>query len=465
LADIRSPPHSLEAEKAALGAVLISQHALDSLGHLAVDDFFSVQHREIFEAMRHLAGAGHPVELVLLEEELRARGILAKLQGGAAYLITCANACATSEHASHYGRIVAEKAQLRRMIALCADVSSRAYGDADPQELLATLRERTGDIETQTPGGPVRVGDQVHEVIHRMESRGENPEGSLVPTGIKSVDEKLAGFRSNELVVVAANPGRGKTAFAFNMAVRAAMQQKIPTLVFSLEMSADQLIERALAGEARVNGRHVSLGRMTMDQWKKVGDAGYRLDVDDEKRQVPLYVDDRKLTASRICAEARRWRARHPEPRALIVIDYLGLVRPDRDEKNREREIAKMSAMFKCLSHRTEADCPVIMISQLNRENMKGKDGKPRAPVLSDLRESGAVEQDADAVLFPWWDSDPPAFGRWPARLIIGKFRNSAKGEAKMDWWPEYTLFTDPADPDDEVQGQLPIDEPSRDHW
>ena len=298
-----------------------------------------------------------------------------------------------------------------------------------------------------------------------MERRAEKPEESLVPTGIKSVDEKLAGFRSNELIVVAANPGRGKTAFAFNMAVRAAVLQKIPTLVFSLEMSLDQLIERAIAGEAKVNGRHVSLGRMTMAQWDRVNQASAVLDVDREDRPVPLYVDDRKLTASRICAEARRWRARHPNPRALIVIDYLGLVRPDREERNREREIAKMSGMFKCLSHRTEADCPVVMISQLNRENMKGKDGKPRPPILSDLRESGAVEQDADAVLFPWWEGEPAPTGRHPAELIIGKFRNSAKGKAKMDWWPEYTLFTDPTDPDDEAQGELPMGDEPRERW
>jgi len=464
--DIRPPPHDLDAEKAALGSVFLKQSAMDDLAALQVDDFFLPIHRSVFEAMRALEAAKKPIELIMIEDEMRRQDTWRRLEGGGAYLLGCVNTCGSAEHAPHYAAVVAEKSQLRRLVATCAEIRSAALGGTvTATDLLADLRHHAGEIEVLAPGGPVRVGDAVDGVMKRMEERGDNPEGSLVPTGIKSVDEKLAGFRSNELIVVAGNPGRAKTAWAFCMAVRAAIVQKIPTLVFSLEMSLDQMVERALAGEARVNGRHVSLGRMSVEQWSRVARAASRLSLDNDEREIPLYVDDRKLTASRICAEARRWRARHPGPRALIVIDYLGLVRPDREERNREREVAKMSGMFKALSHRTEADCPVVMISQLNRDNMKGKDGKARPPILSDLRESGAVEQDADAVLFPWWEGEAPATGSCPARLIIGKFRNSAKGEAKMDWWPEYTLFTEPADPDDEVQGDLSFGEQPRDRW
>lgn len=468
--EIRTLPHDPEAEKAALGSVLLKAAAMDDLAALRVDDFLVPAHRFVFEAMRALEAAKRPIETVMLEDEMRRQDTWKRLEttvgGASAFLISLVTACGSAEFAPHYAAVVAEKSQLRRLVSACAEVRSAALGGTiAAAELLADLRRQAGEIEVLTPGGPVRVGDEVDAVVKRMENRGEHPEGSLVPTGIKTVDEKIAGFRSNELIVVAANPGRGKTAWAFNMAVRAAVNEKIPTLVFSLEMSLDQLVERALAGEAKVNGRHVSLGRMTRPQWDRINQASYTLNRDENDREVPLYVDDRKLTASRLCAEARRWRARHPDPRALVVIDYLGLVRPDREERNREREIAKMSGMFKCLAHKSEADCPVVMISQLNRENMKGKDGKPRPPILSDLRESGAVEQDADAVLFPWWDGDPPPTGHWPSRLIIGKFRNSAKGEAKMDWWPEYTLFTDPTDPDDEAQGELPMGDEPRERW
>lgn len=458
--NLRKPPHSLDAEKAALGAVLIKPTALDDLGHLQADDFFMPIHREIFEAMRAIAERGHPIELVLLEDELRARTnadgrpMLLALPDGMQYLVDCFNTCGSAENASHYARIIAEKAQLRRMIAMCAEVQSAAYAEeASPRELMATVRERTGNIEARTPGGPVRVGDVVANVLDMMEKRGSAPQEYLVPTGIATLDRKIGGLRAGHLIVVAANPGRGKTAFAVNAATDAAVRAGIPTLVFSLEMDRDELIERQLSRGGRVNGRNVSLGRLSQREWDQVTTASARMAYDKDHKQIPLYIDDRKLTASQICAEARRWRAKHRDPRALIVIDYLQLVAADQEERTREREVALMSGMFKKLAHRTQANAPVIMISQLNRENMKGKDGKTRSPVLSDLRDSGAIEQDADVVIFPWWDTEPPPTGRHPARLIFGKYRGGFKGEVPVDWLPEFTAFEDHEEVDESQLG------------
>lgn len=456
----RSPPHSLEAERAALGSVLIRSSALDDLHDLQVDDFFLPAHREILEAMRAVALRNRTVDVLALADELKAQGMLTRLEGGAVYLNELANATPTAENVRQYAGIVAAKATLRRIIATCADAMSTAYADGDPEELLNRLRISVGDIELPTSKGPVRVGDVVGKTIDGIQKRGEEPEKYLVPTGLARVDRKIGGLRANHLIVVAANPGKGKTSFVWNVAINAALAG-VPVLVFSLEMEQDELIERGLSYLGRINGRAVSLGRMSVEEWHRVHRAGATLDRDRETDQeVPLYVDDRKLTASQVCAEARRWRAKHPSPRAMIVIDYLGLVESDTDERTREREVAKMSRQFKLLAHRTQANAPVVLCAQLNRDNVSTKDGKPRPPVLRDLKDSGAIEADADMVIFPWWEGRPPATGTHPAELRIGKYRGGAVSEIDVIWEPEYMTFADVPEDDDQQQMDLPTGVP-----
>lgn len=460
----RVPPHDLQAEKSALGSVLIKPAALDDLADLEVDDFFLPAHREIVEAMRAVAKRAPAIDVVILADELKARGVLAKLDGGENYLLVLANATPTAENVRYYAGIVANKAMLRRLIATCAEIQSTAYGDFgdEPDAFLAEAQRKLGEIELHGAAGPVRVGDAVSDVLQAMEDRGNKPESFLIPTGIKSMDHRIGGLRGGHLIVVAANPGRGKTAWAVNVAVHAALAEGIPVLIFSIEMETYELIERMLAGKARVNGRSVSHGRMNYPEWQRVTTAASALAEYPDGRPVPLYVDDRKLTAGQVCAQARRWRAQHPDSRALIVIDYLGLVLPDEEEKSREREVAKMSRAFKLLGHKTKANASVIMCCQLNRDN-KGKDGKMRTPVVGDLRESGSIEADADMVILPWWEGDPGATGRHPADLIIGKHRGGPKGVIRVDWEPEFLTFTDPLDPLDEVQNELPFLDPDRD--
>lgn len=441
----RTPPHSLDAERAALGSVIIKPMALDDLNVLEVDDFFLPVHREIFDAMRAIAMRKRAVDWVGIADELKARDMLKRLEGGESYLLALANATPTAENVQHYVKIIAEKATARRLIASCAGAMSAAYADnLDIEELVADHRRQIGEIELGSTKGPTVVADTIDDVLKSMENRQRDPDGYLVPTGLTRFDRRFGGLRENHLIVVAARPGGGKTAWAVNVAVNAAVNHNIPVLIFSVEMSMEELIERMLSRQARVNGRAVSRGTMDFDDWKKISLAAGQLSYTQgpEEKKIPLYIDDRKHKASRICAEARRWRARHPDPRALIVIDYLGLVEPDADERTREREVAKMSRSFKLLAHKDQARAPVILCCQLNRD-MIGKDGKMRRPVLRDLRESGAIEADADAVIFPWWEGKPPAMGRHPAELIIEKIRGGHPSSVPVDWEGEYTSFVD----------------------
>jgi replicative DNA helicase len=433
-------PHALQAEMACLGSVMIAPRALDELSGLAVDDFFLPAHREVLEAMRAVAARGRsPGDPIELEEELKARGMLGRLEGGGSYLLTLANAVPTAELARHYATIVSSKAMLRRLIAACAEIQSAAYsGEAqDAGEVVAEARAKIAAIEVTGMGGPTRLSDDLNHSIEVIEGRGDAPEKYLVQSGIGSLDNVIGGFRTNQLVVIAANPGRGKTALAWNIAIRAA-RSAIPVLVFSLEMSKQELCERALVYEGRVNGRAVVQGRMSAEEWRRIEDARVRLST------ALLWVDARKLTAQRICSEARRWRARQRSERALVVIDYLGLVRNEQQGENRNREVGEMSRAFKLLAGEDQANAPVLLCAQLNRENMKGgKDGKPRRPMPSDLRDSGEIEQDADMIIFPWWDGEPPLTGRHPAQLIVGKHRNGPRGEPDVDWEPEFMTFCD----------------------
>lgn len=448
---VRTPPHSIAAEQAALGSVLISPATLDDLGGLEADDFFMPVHREIFDAMRTVAARGRLVDLVTLSDELKARDFLRRLDGGEGYLVALAIATPTAEGIKHYADIVASKATLRRAIAFAAELQSRAYGDvSDVEAFLNDIRANVAGLEIRGSGGPVRVGKSLDDVIAGIEKIGAKPQEFLVPTGIAKIDRRIGGLFPG-LVIVAARPGGGKTALSVNnIAVDAALAG-IPTLVFSLEMERDEVITRALARRAGINGREVRLGHMSMQEWVKL----HRAQMDFS--EIPLYIDDRDtMKTSQICAEARRWRARHPGPRALIVVDYVGLVEADKEERVREREVAKMTKAFKRLSKKMQANCPVIVCCQLNRDSVD-KAGKIRPPNLRDLRESGAIEQDADIVICPWWDSKPPAIGRHPAQIMFLKYRGQHAGVINVDWQPELTAFSDRIEDEDDPQADLPL--------
>lgn len=446
----RTPPHSIEAEKAMLGSVLIRPDCLGDLSDVETDDLFLPAHREILDAMRRLEGRGRAVDIVSLEDELKIAGVLSRLDGGGLYLNDIANATPTAENVGHYARIVVDKSTLRRVIATCAEAQSAAYGDhADVDEFLAEWRARVAGVELRGRDGPTPIGDMVDDVVNAMSDRSEEPAGHFVLTGLHRLDHQLGGLGPEEMIIVAANPSRGKTALAYTFAQNAALAG-VPVLFFSLEMSKRQMVERAIAWHARVDGRHIRTANLNHAEWKRV--FSKRPDL----KKLPITLDSGKHTARRLCAIARRWRARQAAKICLIVIDYIGLVRHEMEGVNRSREVGEMSRSFKILAGETK--CPVVVCAQLNRENVRrgGKDGKPTPPVLADLRDSGEIEQDADVVLFPWWDGDPETGKPHPADVIIGKQRNGPTGRAACRWEREFMTFSD--DPDDLIPVQTDMD-------
>ncbi|HEY4188331.1 MAG TPA: DnaB-like helicase C-terminal domain-containing protein [Polyangia bacterium] len=416
-----SLPHNLEAERSVLGSVLIRPSLFAELdGVIATDDFFLPAHRETWEAMR----ACNPLDTMTLFEEMSRRGQLARWEKGAADLMALSNEVPTAENGPHYARIVREKAILRRLIALTLETASRAGGDCSLAELLTETRTALDRLEVPTDNGPVRVGDALDRATDVIEARAREPEKHAVMSGLAGLDSVTGGFRPGQVVVIAANPGAGKTALAFTSAIRASMAG-VPALVFSMEMSRQELVERAITFAGNVP--ELARGRVDLGTWQKIRAGTARL------RPLPLWVDDRKLSMGRIAAEARSWKGRHArDQRALLVVDYLGLVRSDSRSENRQLEVAAMSRAFKQLAG--DLGMPLFLVSQLNRENTKG--GERRRPVLSDLRDSGAIEQDADIVIFPWHDGAL-------SELIVAKHRNGRTGTIPVKWRGDTMAFYD----------------------
>lgn len=414
-------PHSIEAERATLGSLLIAPHRLAELaGSLATDDFFIPAHREIWEAM----GACDQLDTVTLMAELETRGVLARMEGGIAYLLALSGSVATAENAPHYARLVREKATLRRLIALALDVSCRAGGDCELGALLTETRAALDKLDVPSEAGPVRVGDVLGGVQDAIEARAQAPAQHAVMSGLRDLDKVIGGGRGGQQIVIASNPGAGKTSLGWGWALHAAFEG-IPALCFSLEMKTQEMVERALTRESRVHG--IARADIDVNGWRDIRAAASRL------RPLPLWVEDRKLSLGRIASEARRWRSRFArDGRALLVVDYLGLVRSDLRAENRQLEVAGMSRAFKQLAG--DLDLPLLLVAQLNRQNVSG--GIPREPVLSDLRDSGAIEQDADIVIFPWRDGNE-------ASLIIAKHRNGHTGKVPVRWDGELMSFFD----------------------
>jgi replicative DNA helicase len=446
---------------AALGGVIIKPTSFDEMATvLTVDDFFLPAHREIFEAMMELDKRRLPFDPIAIADELRTRGSLPRLEGGEEYLMKIAGSVPTAENIGHYVRLVKEKATLRRLIAACAEVQSRAYGEFGNYEEF--LDEAEGAIfkvaQQNRKEGFKAVGEMMTGVLEQIELRARDKrEVTGVPTGFTKFDAMTAGLQPENLIIVAARPGMGKTSWAVNVAVNAALHSRIPVLIFSLEMSKYELMERMLAGEARIDSSRMRRGLIEYNDWKnRIYPAGGRLS------SAPILIDDSASpTILEIRAKARRFKGDpryFPQPQklpdgrdvpqhGLIVIDYLQLARGmggKRDE-NREREIADISRGLKGLAK--DLKIPIIAISQLNRGLEKREE---KTPQLSDLRESGAIEQDADLVLFIHREEMfNPEGEKGKATLIVGKNRHGATGSVPMTFIKEFTRFENYAGEDE----------------
>jgi len=414
-------PHSLDAEKAVLGSLLLRPTALDEIADMAADAFYLPAHREIVEAMRRIAGDGKRLDVVVLFDELTRRkagvdlGYLSSLEPP------------TAEALGYWADIVRKKSALRRVLEVAAEMRAQAIEGEDPETVIADATKNLADIAVSgDKGGPVKLGDRLIEVLENIQAKVTEPKRFGVGTGISAFDTRFGLLRPGTLIVVAARPGIGKTALAGTVA-RNAAKDGIPSLVFSLEMAFQEMAERFLSAESGVNGQLIATGRVNATEFRQLHSAAGKL------AEAPIAIDDRILTAGKIAATARAWRARQRTKQALVVVDYLGLIRSAERSETRALEVGRMAWAMKTMAK--ALDVPVILVAQLNRKNEQEK----REPVLSDLRDSGEVEQHAHMVIFP--HREPPLDQSGAADLIVAKNRGGITGKVAVWWHAETTTF------------------------
>jgi replicative DNA helicase len=432
----RNPPHNNEAEQAVLGAMLLDQEAVViGAEMLTATDFYRDAHRLIFDGIREVELAGTGVDLVTVTEALRTKDALDKC-GGMSYLAALANMVPTTAGIRHYAKIVSEKALLRQLIRVTNDINLRCYEEQDEiQSLLGQAEQSIFQIGRNTSGqGLLPIRDMMPEMVERIESLSKRREGLTgIPSYFKALDQFTSGWQSSDLVILAARPSMGKTAFALNLAESAAVRAKAPVAIFSLEMSREQLLQRLISSRANIEQTVLRNGRLSGDDWQKLVDAAAILSAS------PIYIDDTPaITVTELRSRARRLKAE--QDLQLILIDYLQLMTGDRRSggDNRQQEISEISRSLKALAR--ELKVPVIALSQLSREVEKTADKRPG---LSHLRESGALEQDADLVMFIYREEyyDRNTDRKGIAEIIVAKHRNGPVGTIELGFDDRYTKF------------------------
>jgi replicative DNA helicase len=434
------PPQSIEAEESVIGGVLLDNAALDrAIELLTADDFYREVHRKIMRAMVDLHERTEPVDLVTLTEALKARGELADI-GGSTYLAELADKVPTAANVAYYARIVHQKAVLRGLIQTATEIATAGYEpNPDIDQFLDDAEQKIFAIsERKTRPAFFRVRDIMVDSMKAIEEMYDRKEAVTgVPTGFVDLDRKTAGLQPSDLIIIAGRPSMGKTAFALNLAQYAALNAGIGVAVFSLEMSKEQLALRLLCGEARVDMAKVRSGfAPDRDFPKLVTAAGHLSDA-------PIYIDDTPaLSVLELRAKARRLKREREARLGLILVDYLQLMRGHTGADNREQEISGISRSLKALAK--ELSVPVVALSQLNRQVESRAE---KRPIMADLRESGAIEQDADVIAFLYRPIvyDKNANER-DAEVIIAKQRNGPIGTVNLTFMPEYTRFENRAE-------------------
>lgn len=440
LAGGRVPPHSIEAEESILGGILLDNTAIDRvLEIVGPEDFYREAHRKIFEAAIELNQRNEPIDLVTLVEALRKRGDLEAV-GGAAYLAELAERVPTAANVVHYARLVKDRALLRALIRTTTEIATRCYEpQASVDVFLDEAEQRIYQIsENKTRGSFAHISDVVVSSMKAIDQLYQTKDMVTgVPTGFLDLDRMTAGLQPSDLIVVAGRPSMGKTAFALNIAQHAALDAGYGVAIFSLEMSKEQLVMRMLCSEARVDQQRVRAGRAMNQDYPKLTVAAGRL------AEAPIYIDDTPaLSVLELRAKARRLK-RDPKARlGLVIVDYLQLMRGIITD-SREQEISSISRSLKALAK--ELDIPVVALSQLNRQVESRAD---KRPVMADLRESGAIEQDADVILFLYRPVvyDPQGADETYAEVIVGKQRNGPTGTVGLTFLSEYTRFENRAE-------------------
>lgn len=432
--NLKIPPYNLEAEQSVLGSMLLSKDAIFvAEERLKPDDFYKDSHRRIFEVIIKLNEDREPVDLITVSEVLRSNKILEQV-GGAMYLTTLTETVPTATNIAHYCKIVEEKSMLRRLINTTSGILSLAYDPKnDIEELLDVAEQKIFDIvQKQRVENFHHIKDVLFSTFERIEEL-YNSDGSItgVPTGFPDLDEKTSGFQPSDLILIAARPSMGKTAFALNIAQNAAIRHKVPVAIFSLEMSKEQLVQRMLCSESQVDSHKLRTGRLDEDDWPRLAQAMGPLS------DAPIFIDDTPgISSLEVRAKARRLKAE--KGLGLIVIDYLQLMSGRRNSENRQQEISEISRSLKALAR--ELSVPVVALSQLSRAPEMRADHRP---ILSDLRESGSQEQDSDLVAFLYRDDyyDSESDKKNIAEVIIAKQRNGPTGTIELAWLAKFTKF------------------------
>ena len=432
----RMPPASIEAEQAVLGAMLLKPDAVTTAAEeLSADDFYRETHRLIFEAMMELKERTEPVDLVTLTEQLKKADKLAKI-GGIPALSLIANSVPTAANVHYHARIVHEKAQLRSLINAATEIASAAYESADEvEDIMDSAEKRILAVSSGKRSKDfVPLQDILLDTLEQIDLRYNN-KGSItgLPTGFTELDHLTAGLQKSDLILVAARPSMGKTAFTLNIAAHVVLRAKEPVAFFSLEMSKEQLVQRLLCSEGRIDSQRLRVGELEEKEWGDLIDTANRLSA------APLYIDDTPgITVMELRSKARRLKAEHGL--SLIVIDYLQLMqgRASKSGDNRQQEISEISRSLKALAR--ELNVPVIALSQLSRSV---ESRQIKRPMLSDLRESGSLEQDADIVMFLYREDyyDPETENKNITEVIIAKHRNGPVDTVDLTFLKQFTKF------------------------
>lgn len=430
------PPQNLEAEQSVLGSILLENSAINRvLEILSAGDFYSEAHRKIFNVISDLSERNEPIDLITLSSALKDKSILDSV-GGTTYLASLVDNVPSAANAANYAKIVKEKAILRGLITSATEIIDSCYETgSDVDNILDKAEHRIFEIsENKVRQDYFSIRDIVKDSFRSIEdlySRQQLITG--VATGFEKIDDLTAGLQKSELIIIAGRPSMGKTAFALNIALHASMEAQVPTAIFSLEMSKEQLAFRLLSSEAKVDSQRLRKGFLGETDWPKLTTAAGRLS------DAPLYIDDTAaITVLEMKAKSRRLKA--DRGLGLIVVDYIQLMKSSYAHDSREREISDISRSLKALAK--ELNVPVVALSQLNRQVESRTN---RRPQMADLRESGAIEQDADVIAFIYRDEvynkSDDNIDKGTAEIIIAKQRNGPTDTVKLAFIDKYTSF------------------------
>ena len=446
IAQLRIPPHSIEAESSVLGGLLLDNNAWDRVGDLLVDsDFYRYEHRLIYAAVGGLINASRPADVITVYEQLQGLGKAEEI-GGLAYLNSLAQYVPSASNIRRYAEIVRERSVMRRLAEVATGIADTAYSPAgrSASQLLDEAEAKVFEIaESGSRGqaGFTEIKPLLKEVVERIDElyHRDNDSGITgVPTGFHDLDQKTSGLQPGDLIIVAGRPSMGKTAFSLNMAENVALDTGLPVAVFSMEMGGTQLVMRMIGSVGKLDQHRLRTGKLGEDDWQRLTYALGKLN------DAPVFIDETPgLNVLELRARARRL-MRQCGKLGLIVIDYIQLMSASSSGENRATEISEISRALKGLAK--ELHVPVVALSQLNR----GLEQRPnKRPVMSDLRESGAIEQDADVILFIYRDEvyNPDTQDKGTAEIIISKQRNGPIGTVRLAFIGEYTRFESLAQP------------------